>query len=99
MKKAFLCQRSTGMLFDIYNEGRTLFFDSPASQALCAAKPWRRGDSFAPSKCNRRRVSAQRARTQQKSHDPWVVALLLVDDNGFEPLTLRTSSGCSSQLS
>ena len=25
MKKAFLCQRSTGMLFDIYNEGRTLF--------------------------------------------------------------------------
>ena len=41
----------------------------------------------------------QRARTQQKSHDPWVVALLLVDDNGFEPLTLRTSSGCSSQLS
>ena len=65
MKKAFLCQRSTGMLFDIYNEGRTLFFDSSASQALCAAKPWRRGDSFAPSKCNRRRVSAQRVRTQQ----------------------------------
>ena len=42
---------------------------SPASQAFCSAKPWRRGDSLAPSKCNHRRVSAQRARTQQKNHD------------------------------
>ena len=29
---------------------------SPASQAFCAAKPWRRGDSLAPSKCNHRRA-------------------------------------------
>ena len=34
MKKAFLCQRSTGMLFDIYNEGRTLFRQFGVSSAL-----------------------------------------------------------------
>ena len=27
------------------------------------------------------------------------LTVFMVDDNGFEPLTLRTSSGCSSQLS
>lgn len=45
--------------------GGVFFAGSPASQTFCAAKSRRRGDSFAPSKRNRRRVSAQRARTQQ----------------------------------
>ena len=33
---------------------------SPAAQAFCAAKPWRRRNLLPPSKCNHRRVSAQR---------------------------------------
>ena len=45
--------------------GGVFFAGSPASQTFCAAKSRRRSDSFAPSKRNRRRVSAQRARTQQ----------------------------------
>ena len=41
----------------------------------------------------------QRGAETSKKPTTWVVGFLLVDDNGFEPLTLRTSSGCSSQLS
>ena len=38
---------------------------SPASQAFCNAKPWRRRNLLPPSKSNHRRVSAQRARTHK----------------------------------
>ena len=38
---------------------------SPAAQAFCAAKPWRRRNLLPPSKSNHRRVSAQRARTHK----------------------------------
>ena len=41
----------------------------------------------------------RRGAETNKKPTTWVVGFLLVDDNGFEPLTLRTSSGCSSQLS
>ena len=38
--------------------------------------------------------------TREKERPPdWVVFLFLVDDIGLEPMTFRTSSGCSSQLS
>ena len=40
---------------------------SPASQAFCNAKPWHRRNLLPPSKCNHRRVSAQRARTHKKA--------------------------------
>ena len=40
---------------------------SPASQAFCTAKPWRRRNSLPPSMSNHRRVSAQRARTHKKA--------------------------------
>ena len=36
---------------------------------------------------------------QIKEPHPEGVVLLLVDDIGLEPMTFRTSSGCSSQLS
>ena len=35
----------------------------------------------------------------QKKTTPNGVVFLLVDDIGLEPMTFRTSSGCSSQLS
>ena len=36
--------------------------------------------------------------TKKKNHTEWC-GFFLVDDIGLEPMTFRTSSGCSSQLS
>ena len=41
------------------------------------------------------RVRYLNAIPKQKSPPCWVDFFLLVDDNGLEPLTLRTSSACS----
>ena len=36
---------------------------------------------------------------KKKNRNPTVAVFFLVDDIGLEPMTFRTSSGCSSQLS
>ena len=79
-------------------KGEPFFRQFGVSSAL-RSKALAQGRFIRPEQVQSPKGERPKARTQQKSHDPWVVALLLVDDNGFEPLTLRTSSGCSSQLS
>ena len=68
------------------------------AQTFCSAKFWRRGNSLAPSMSNPLGVKHRRRETQKEGHD-YVVSFFLVDDTGLEPVTSRTSSGCSYQLS
>ena len=44
------------------------------------------------------KIGSRPSCTKKKNHTEWC-GFLLVDDIGLEPMTFRTSSGCSSQLS
>ena len=48
--------------------------------------------------CDRFESYVENVATKEKSHPVWD-DFSLVDDIGLEPMTFRTSSGCSSQLS
>ena len=76
--------------------GLDMHFLSQAKENKCSAATERSGQRS--SALHLHLFESLSAKTK-KEHHPFGWCSFLVDDIGLEPMTFRTSSGCSSQLS
>ena len=82
----------------LHGRYRTRYAFSPKAKIIVATSVCTGGSNLPPAGCMEMGSSPMSTEKKEKPHR-MVWFLFLVDDIGLEPMTFRTSSGCSSQLS